>query len=174
MILVVDGDSVADARPENWPAQLAARTGVVVVNISRHNSTTLDILTRLERAIDADPTWYVLQVGQWSSKNQDRRSFMRDVRYAVRTMHMAGVRVCLVTPPCGMPETRWTAEVVRAVAREFNTMLVDVHTLMREHGMTASWFVEVENRCHLSQEGALIVSQFFVDAAQHPYRGLFK
>ena len=162
MNVTIDGDSVAEPRPDNWPVLLADRKGWYVVNLSEHRSTTRHVLDRLNKVYMYLPELYLLQVGQWSSHHEDIVAFTHNLAEIIEKLHSWGVRVCLVTPASLDPYTAWTAAVVRKAARTYNTMLVD-----------RSWFIDTIDQipCHLNEKGSLVVTQFFFDWLSNPYKG---
>ena len=172
MRVVIDGDSVAEHRADNWPSFLSQfRPTFNIVNLSEHRSTTLDVIARISKAL-WDPTdLYILQLGQWSSRNQDLNSFHEDIGYIVRQVHACGVPVCLSTPASMDPLVVCYVETVCELAAIHNTMLVDCYGLARSHGMDRSWFTDLGDQipCHLNEKGAAIVARFFVDSVKHPY-----
>lgn len=160
-MIVVDGDSVAENRVDNWPVLLGAAMQREVRNISAHQSTTKHILRRMDYADSLKPTWYVVCIGQWSCKNEEMRDFESGTERIVRAARERMMRPCLVTPPFSIVESHWTAAVVRRIAHLYNVPLVDFHRRMSEDGADASWFFPEEIPCHLNGAGAHRVLKYF-------------
>ena len=173
MRVIIEGDSCAEPRDDNWPILLARLKGWYPVNLSEHRSDSDEVLQRLPKAMYVPPNLYILQLGQWSSHNEELGPMYERMNIIVKTLHLAGVKVCLVTPPSMDPKTVPYAQAVRDVAKIYNTMLVDVHKHMQAHGADRSWFIDAPDQipCHLNLKGALIVTQFFIDRLENPYVG---
>jgi hypothetical protein len=173
MRVIIEGDSCAEPRDDNWPILLARLKGWYPVNLSQHRSDSDEVLQRLTEAMYVPPNLYILQLGQWSSHNEMGTEFLNRLGLIVSTLHRAHVKVCLVTPPCLDDATAAYAERLVTTARVYNTMLVDVHKHMQAHGADRSWFLDAPDQipCHLNLKGALIVTQFFIDRLENPYKG---
>ena len=155
MRVVIDGDSVALYRGDNWPHHFREHYQPDFFEVLSNNSvTTLDVIERLRKVIDMTPDIYFLHLGQWASKNSDWHEFNCDMEYIVSKLHMEGIMVCLITPPPFTPDNYWTANSIRDIARKYNTALLDMHKFFIEDGVPKSWFKDEDIVSHLNETGA--------------------
>ena len=117
MRIVIDGDSVALDRPDNWPSILRTEHDLDVICLASHQAITTDILHRLNDAIKHNPEWYYLQLGQWSCNHQSYFTFRDDLSHIVAKLHGNHIKVCLMTPPPAFKQVDWTSDVIREIGR---------------------------------------------------------
>lgn len=148
MKVVIDGDSVSENRDHNWPSLLKKR--MEVTNLSQHQSTTDNILRRIDYAISQNPDWYLLCIGQWSCKNESRKTFAEGMENIVEILLLQKIKTCLITPPPFLPETCGIAIHIKRIAATRNIKVVDFYNECKE----PTWFYDEEPRCHFNTTGA--------------------
>ena len=145
MNVVIDGDSVAKLREDNWSGMFAA------------------------------PDLYILQLGQWSYHNESAPQFTDGMSRIISAVHDMGVPVILCTPthmaPHDHPE-KWTVRAIHDLARRYNTALVDFYSRLIDDDADESWFLEIDLStkwvCHLNARGSREAVTYF-DKVIQPY-----
>ena len=175
MNVVIDGDSVAKLRPDNWPALFADRYHVKVTCLASDEAKTPVVMDRLPKAFAASPDLYILQLGQWSYHNEERAAFFSGMSHIISAVHDKGVPVVLCTPTHMAPPEhpdKWTVEVIHDLSMRYNTGLVDFYHRMLDAGADESWFLPQDLGtkwvCHLNARGSREAVTYF-DRIIQPY-----
>lgn len=175
MNVVIDGDSVAKLRPDNWPALFAERYYVGVTHLASDEAMTPVVIDRLPQVFAARPDLYILQLGQWSYHNEPPTQFVSGMSRIISELHSAGIPVILCTPthmvPRDHPE-KWTVPAIHSLARRYNTGLVDFYSRLIDDRADESWFLpqDIGTKwiCHLNARGSRDAITYF-DKIIQPY-----
>ncbi len=173
-MIVFDGDSTIAAGvhgvPEDktWPYMLSKSIPALYVNMAKSESTAARCYLRLWKAIQHNPKWYVLQVGQWSCTQEPIDAFEHYVRLIIEEMNQRECEVLLITPPFTLKRERFSADPYRRklleLAKIYRVNYLDLYGYIRDSGHSldvAELFTPDGALCHFNESGHRFVYELF-------------
>lgn len=167
-MIVFDGDSVISptgfgiAEELTWPHLVAAER--TYTNLGKNESTAAKCLMRLWQAIELNPSWYVLQVGQWSQNHETLSEFEKNLRQICEEWNQRDVKIVLVTPPIQI-EKRFNVtayiEVLHKLSKIYKTFFVDLHQYMNAIDNPEERLINDISKCHFNPLGFSKVAEYF-------------
>jgi len=164
-MIVFDGDSTLVFEDfgvpveESWPFLVAQDRNMQYANLAKQQSTAAKCRTRLWKALELNPSWYVLQVGQWSSSNEPIEDFERNVRAIIEDVRIFGAAISLVTPPKSC-NGLWNTEQYASTLERLGTVY-SVHVFPTHKHTEIDWFISDSSICHLNASGSRKMFELF-------------
>lgn len=166
MRIVVDGDSVAmvdTQHPEDcWPTMLGEILGAEVEVLAQPESTAEDCSKSIDKVIDKDPDFYVLQIGQWSQNHEEPGELFAAVSDAIHWAQFSGIKVILVEPPTKVSEQYQS--ILDALGDCGRTFRICGYVPLSQVDLKDCFIPGQTVPCHFNKLGARMVANMVVAA----------